>query len=89
MNSNAMYFDVIEAKIIRHLEFAVTFADGLSGAVKILPSHLYGVFEQLKDPTFFNQLTVTEGFVAWPDEIDLAPDAMYQAIKQNGEWVLE
>lgn len=84
-----MYFDVKEAKIIRHLEFAVTFADGLSGAVKIMPSHLYGVFEQLKDPAFFNQLTVTEGFIAWPDEIDLAPDAMYQAIKQNGEWVLE
>lgn len=84
-----MYFDVIEAKIIRHLEFAVTFADGLTGAVKILPSHLYGVFEKLKDPVFFNQLTVTEGFIAWPDEIDLAPDAMYQAIKQNGEWVLE
>lgn len=84
-----MYFDVIEAKIIRHLEFVVTFADGLTGAVKIMPSHLYGVFEKLKDPDFFSQISVTEGFVAWPDEIDLAPDAMYQAIKQNGEWVLE
>jgi hypothetical protein len=80
---------VIEANTIHHQEFAVTFADGLTGAVKILPSHLYGVFEKLKDPVFFHQLTVTEGFIAWPDEIDLAPDAMYQAIKQNGEWVLE
>jgi len=84
-----MYFDVIEAKTIRHLEFAVTFSDGLTGAVKILPSHLYGVFEQLKAPDFFKQLTVTDGFVTWPDEIDLAPDAMYQAIKHNGEWVLK
>lgn len=60
--------DVIKAKIIRQLEFAVTFADGLTGAVKILPSHLYGVFEKLKAPDFFSQLSVTEGFVAWPDE---------------------
>ena len=84
-----MYFDVIDAKIIRHLEFMVTFADGLSGAVRILPSHLYGVFERLKDPTFFNRMEITDGFVVWPDEIDLAPDAMYQAIKENGEWVLK
>ena len=84
-----MYFDVIDAKIIRHLELMVTFADGLSGAVKILPSHLYGVFERLKDPAFFNRLEITDGFVVWPDEIDLAPDAMYQAIKENGEWVLK
>lgn len=84
-----MYFDVIEAKIIRHLEFAVTFADGLTGAVNILPSHLYGLFEKLKEPDFFSQLTITDGFIAWPDEIDLAPDVMYQAIEQHGEWVLE
>ena len=84
-----MYFDVIEAHITRHLEFTVTFADGLTGTVKLLPSHCYGVFELLKDPDFFNQLTVSEGFVSWPDEIDLAPDAMYQAIKRDGEWVLQ
>lgn len=84
-----MYSDVIDAKITRHLEFFVTFSDGLSGMVKILPTHLYGVFEKLKDPDFFNRLKVTDGFVSWPDEIDLAPDAMYQAIKQEGEWVLK
>ena len=84
-----MYFDVIDAKIIRHLEFMVTFADGLSGAVRILPSHLYGVFERLKDPTFFDRMEITAGFVVWPDKIDLASDAMYQAIKKNGEWVLK
>lgn len=84
-----MYFDVIEAKITRYLEFAVCFSDGLTGNVKILPSHLYGVFEKLKDPDFFNQLMVTDGFLSWPDEIDLAPDTMYQAIKRHGEWVLK
>lgn len=89
MNQCVTYFNVIDAKITQHLEFVVTFADGLSGAVKILPSHLYGVFEKLKDPQFFNCLEITDGFVGWPDEIDLAPDAMYQAIKESGEWVLK
>lgn len=84
-----MYFDVISAQITQHLEFTVTFADGLTGRVKLLPSHCYGVFEVLKEPDFFKQLSVTDGFVSWPNEIDLAPDAMYQAIKRDGEWVLQ
>ncbi len=54
----------------------------------MLPSHLYGVFEKLKDPAFFNRIQVTDGFVSWPDELDLAPDAMYDEIKQHGEWLL-
>jgi hypothetical protein len=44
--------------------------------------------KNLKNPDFFNQLTVTDGFVSWGDEIDLAPDSMYRAISQTGEWLL-
>jgi hypothetical protein len=84
-----MYWDVKTASVIKHLEFSVTFADGLRGRVRFQPSHLYGVFESLKNPDFFKQLRVTDGFVSWPGEIDLAPDAMYAAIKKNGEWILQ
>ena len=83
-----MYYDVIEARVIGQLAFEVRFSDGLSGNVRFLPSYLYGVFEKLKNPDFFNQLTVTDGFVSWGDEIDLAPDSMYRAISQTGEWLL-
>lgn len=83
-----MHWNVVEARVSGPLEFIVRFADGLSGRVKLLPSHLYGVFEQLKDPSYFNKLQVTDGFVSWPNEIDLAPDAMYKEIKKHGEWIL-
>ena len=33
-------------------------------------------------------LFIDRGAVAWPNNIDLAPDAMYNAIKANREWVL-
>jgi uncharacterized protein DUF2442 len=62
---------------------------GISRKVKILPSHLYGVFEKLRDPDFFKELRVTDGFVSWPGDIDIAPDAMYREIKSKGTWVLE
>ncbi len=83
-----MYSDVVNVQIIRHLEISVTFADGLSGRVLMQPSHLYGVFQRLQNPDFFSQINVTNGYVSWPGEIDLAPDAMYEAIKKNGEWIL-
>jgi hypothetical protein len=83
-----MYSDVVKVQIIRHLEISVTFADGLSGRVLMQPSHLYGVFQRLQNPDFFGQINVTNGYVSWPGEIDLAPDAMYEAIKKNGEWIL-
>ena len=55
----------------------------------MLPSHLYGVFQKLQNPDFFNQVTVVNGYVSWPGEIDLAPDAMYEAIQKKGEWILQ
>lgn len=82
------YWDVVDAKVICHLECIVTFADGLTGRVRMLPSHLRGVFEKLKEPAMFNQLRVVDGFVSWPGDLDLAPDAMYDEIKKKGEWVL-
>lgn len=84
-----MHYDVVEAQVIGELSFTVRFADGLSGTVRFLPSYLYGVFEKLKNPDFFNQLQVANGFVSWgEDEVDLAPDSMYEVISEKGEWLL-
>ncbi len=81
-----MYWDVVEVKPIAHLTLQVRFADGLCGRVSFAESGLRGVFTALKDADFFNQVRLGESFVTWPGELDLAPDAMYQAIKEHGEW---
>lgn len=83
-----MHWDVVAVRPIAHLELHVHFADGLEGRVKIEPSHLRGVFTPLKDPAFFNQVTLGDGFVTWPGDLDLAPDAMHTEIKKHGEWKL-
>jgi len=39
----------------------------------------------LREPQFFSRVFVDQGAVAWPGEIDLAPDAMYrQVASQTG-----
>ena len=84
-----MHYDVVQVKPLGHLRLAVWFQDGLSGEVELREARLYGVFEALKDPEIFQQVRCEQGFVEWPGEIDLAPDAMYEAIKVHGRWVLE
>lgn len=83
-----MYWDVVEVKPLDPLGLFVRFTDGLMGEVRFKPEHLSGVFEVLKDPAYFKQVYVDHGAVAWPGQIDLAPDAMYQEIKTHGVWVL-
>jgi Protein of unknown function (DUF2442) len=83
-----MYWDVVDVKLLEGLGLFVRFADGLAGEVRFTPEHLTGVFAPLKDPAFFRQVYLDHGAVAWPGQIDLAPDAMYQEIKAKGISVL-
>jgi Protein of unknown function (DUF2442) len=83
-----MNWTVVAVQPIHPGTLAVRFADGTEGRVRLEPTHLYGVFEPLKDPAIFERVRVEYGTVTWPGEIDLAPDAMYDEIKRTGEWVL-
>jgi hypothetical protein len=69
----------------------VVFADGLTGIVDmsgLVHSAKAGVFDALADPSLFAQVKLEYGAVAWPGELDLAPDAMHAAIQEHGEWSL-
>ena len=83
-----MHWDVVEVKPLEGIRLFVRFADGLTGEVRFKPEHLTGVFEPLKDPAFFKQVYLDHGAVAWPGQIDLAPDAMYREIKEKGVLIL-
>ena len=67
---------------------AVRFQDGLEGAVKLMPSFFRGVFTHLASLQEFQKVYIVDGFITWPGELDLAPDAMYAEIKRRGEWLL-
>jgi|SRR6266481_4233424 len=74
--------------------FWVEFLDGTTGTVDMkdfvhaVHADDAGVFAVLRDPARFGQVFVDYGAVTWPGEIDLAPDAMYQAIQATGRWVV-
>lgn len=69
----------------------VRFRDGTSGIVDmsaLVNSDSAGVFLSLREPAAFSVVRVDLGAVAWPGEIDLAPDALYASIKSKGGCVL-
>ena len=69
----------------------VKFSDGAAGIVdmaRLVHSPEAGVFAALLDPAVFAQVEIEYGTVTWPGELDLAPDAMYDAIREHGVWSL-
>ncbi len=85
---------VVMAQTKAGLRLEVTFADGTAGEVRLrdfLEGPAVGgtVFEPLRDPEVFSQARVVLGAVTWPNGADLAPDAMYDAIRAHGHWTVE
>jgi hypothetical protein len=78
-----MYWDVVEVKAEPGYSLLVRFKDGLAGRVHLRTEELTGVLAPLLDVEFFGQVFVDNGAVAWPGEIDLAPDAMYAQVARQ------
>jgi len=75
-----VYWDIVEVKPEPDCCLFVRFQDGLSGRIRFRPEELTGVLAPLREPQFFNRVFIDQGAVAWPGEIDLAPDGMYRQI---------
>jgi len=81
-------------EVLPDARLRVRFIDGTTGEVD-MQEFLQGlevvgtVFEPLRDPAFLAQAAVVSGAVQWPNGADLAPDAMYDAIRAHGVWSLQ
>ena len=75
---------VVSVQALQPHRLRVAFLDGTEGEIdlgELIQSADAGVFEGLRDPERFAAVRVEHGAVAWPDDLDLAPDALYAAIK--------
>ena len=75
-----MYWDVVEVKPEPDYCLFVRFQDGVTGRVRFESDELTGALAPLLDTRFFEQVFIDYGAVAWPGEIDLAPDEMYAQV---------
>lgn len=84
---NGLTPDITAAAVVRHGVLKLTFADGLSGEVDVLARMWGPVFERARTEEGFAEAYVdTEaGTVAWPGNVDLAPDTLYERVR-TGSW---
>ena len=78
-----MIFHIVEVRRLGGYRLHLRFQDGSEGDVDISQWVPFtGVFERLKDPHEFDKVFLDDdwGCLAWPDDLDLAPDALYAHI---------
>ncbi len=77
-------YDIQRVEHLGDFRLRLTFADGVVSEVDLagkLAGPVGPVFEPLKDPAFFAQVSVSTelGTIVWPNGADLAPDVLYEA----------
>ena len=85
---------LLSVKVLSGQRLGVTFVDGTEGEVNmtdfLADSRLDGTpFEPLRDSGVFRRVDLVLGAVQWTTGADLAPDAMYDAIREHGRWMVE
>ena len=55
----------------------LTFTNGEKGIYDCSGLLNFGVFQELKDKSYFKQVRVLHGTVTWPHEQDICPDTLY------------
>ncbi|NBY70480.1 MAG: DUF2442 domain-containing protein [Betaproteobacteria bacterium] len=71
-----MYWDVTLVKPLPDYRLYVEVADGRRGVFDVKPYLDKGVFRELKDVGYFNQVGTLFGAITWPHEQDIAPETL-------------
>jgi hypothetical protein len=72
--------EINRAKRVNGYIIAMRFNDGTEKQVDISQWFKGPVFRELKDPKFFAKFFVEGGTLAWPNGVDIAPEALYDAV---------
>ena len=71
-----MSWDVKTVKPLPGYRIYVEIEDGRNGIFDLKPYLDHGVFRELQDVHYFNQVGVLFGAVTWPHEQDIAPETL-------------
>lgn len=76
-----MYWDVINVKPRSDYLIEVELKNGQKGVFDLKPYLDFGVFQELKNIHYFNQVGISYGAVTWPHEQDIAPETLLAEMK--------
>lgn len=68
---------VVAVRANKDFTLDLQFNDGSLKRFDIKPYLDYGVFSELKDVRYFQQVQIAFGTVQWPHEQDISPETLY------------
>ncbi|MGH8554038.1 MAG: DUF2442 domain-containing protein [Gammaproteobacteria bacterium] len=71
-----MHWDVKTVKPLPNYRIYVEIEDGRKGIFDLKPYLDRGVFRELRNVRYFNQVSILLGAVTWPNEQDIAPETL-------------
>jgi hypothetical protein len=71
-----MYWDVLTVRPLSDYRLFVEIEDGRKGIFDVKPYLDHGVFKELRDKHYFEQVGIVLGAVTWPHEQDIAPETL-------------
>jgi hypothetical protein len=77
--------DVTAVEVVGDYRLRLTFADGTVGDVDFADREWRGVFEPLRDPSYFARVEINPegGTITWPDGLDMAPEPLYAEARRH------
>ena len=78
-----MYWDVKVVKPLAKYEIYIELEDGRTGIFDMKPYLNFGIFKELKNLNYFNQVDILFGAVTWPNEQDIAPETLLAEMKMK------
>lgn len=73
-----MYWDVVAVKPLSDYRVYVEIQDGRRGIFDLKPYLDFGVFRELRDVHYFNQVGIVFGALTWPHEQDISPETLVE-----------
>jgi hypothetical protein len=75
---------VIEAKYLHDYFIYIVFSNGKEGKIDLLPFIGEGIFEPLKNQSYFSRFFVDGWTISWPNGADIAPETLYELTEHSG-----
>jgi Protein of unknown function (DUF2442) len=77
--------DITGVEVVGAYRLRLSFADGTVGDVDFSAHEWRGVFEPLKEPSYFARVEVDPEAetISWPGGQDMAPEPLYEEARRN------
>jgi Protein of unknown function (DUF2442) len=77
---------VTRVEVVGDHRLCLGFEDGVEGEIDFSTRDWRGVFEPLRDPSYFGRVQLDRelGTIVWPNGADIAPETLHERVAQQG-----